>query len=90
MLIEKQTATDTQKKQAENWEIWTCDSDEFHYDYEQTVSLIVQSGSAVLTLADGSQTAISAGDFVTIYAGASATWAIEPPIRNAFCYHPLS
>lgn len=81
-----QATADTQRKVAD-WDIWTCDDPTFAHDYDRTVSLLVNAGKAILTFADGETADLQAGDFMTIYQGATATWTISEALRNSYCYH---
>jgi uncharacterized cupin superfamily protein len=69
------------------WEVWVCDGPEFHHDYNQSVTLYVHAGKAVVNFVDGSQADLRAGDSLTIHKGARAIWDIETPIRNSYTYH---
>lgn len=69
------------------WDIWFSEGPEYQYDYEITTSMYVNEGAAVLTFDNGESVDLQAGDFLTIFKGASATWAISEPIRNSYQYH---
>ena len=85
--FKRRLATEDTKRKVVDWDIWECADAEFSHDYDRTVSLYVNEGSAILSFADGSQVDLQAGDFLTIAQGASAVWAISSPLRNSYCYH---
>jgi len=68
------------------WEVWTCDGPEFRHDYDQTVTLYVHRGAAVVDFKGGGRADLRPGDTMTIRKGASAVWAISAPIRNSYVY----
>lgn len=84
---QRRKATADTVRKIVGWEIWECSDASFSHDYDRTVSLYVHAGAAVLTFASGEQVDLQAGDFLTIEAGASATWAISAALRNSYRYH---
>lgn len=79
-------SADTKRKITE-WEIWKCSDPEIQYDYDRTVSLFVQEGSAKLTFEDGATLTLHPGDFLTVEKGANVTWRVTSPICSRFRYH---
>lgn len=71
----------------DSWAVWTCDGPDFRYDYDQTVTLYVHEGRAVVNFTDGTKADLRAGDSMTIQRGASAVWDISAAIRNSYTYH---
>ncbi|MEH6631627.1 MAG: cupin domain-containing protein [Halopseudomonas aestusnigri] len=86
-LFERRKATEDTKRKVVGWEIWECSDPTFSHDYDRTVTLYVHEGAAVLTFSDGEIVDLMPGDTLTIREGASATWAINTPIRNSYQYH---
>jgi len=85
--FKRRQATADTKRKIEGWDVWECDDETFQHDYDRKVTMYVDHGDAVLTFADGEVVDIKAGDTLTIQAGASASWQINVPIRNLYCYH---
>lgn len=83
----RRKATADTKRKVKGWEVWECTDATFAHEYDRTVTLYVNEGSATLTFRDGETVEIEAGDTLKIEAGASAKWDIAPPIRNSYCYH---
>lgn len=67
------------------WKVWACDGPEFRHGYDQTVTLYVHQGRALVTFADGTSADLRPGDSMTITRGARAVWDILAPIRNSYC-----
>lgn len=86
-LISCRVANADIQRKTRQWALWECDDPTFSYHYDQTVSFLVKSGRATLTMQDQQTTEIRQGDFVTIWSGAAANWVIHEPICNAYCYH---
>lgn len=82
----RQATADTKRK-VEGWDVWECNDETFQHDYDRTVTMYVDRGNAVLIFADGEVVDITAGETLTVQAGASASWQINAPIRNLYCYH---
>lgn len=71
------------------WDEWACADAEFRYEYEQTVTLYVHQGAAIVSFADGSHAELIAGDTMTIRQGSKAIWAISEPIHNSYMVVPV-
>lgn len=85
--FKRRKATADTKRKVEHWEVWECHDTAFAHDYHRAVTLYVNEGGAELTFGDGETVEIEKGDTLTIHKGARATWTIQPPIRNRYCYH---
>lgn len=80
----------TERENARDWDVWAHDGTApFEYDYDQTVTLIVEEGGAVLTFQDGQAVEIAVGTKLTIFAGNSARWQFTAPIQNRYQMHSV-
>lgn len=86
-FFKRREATEDTKREIAGWAIWECADPTFSYEYDQTVTMFVHEGAAVLTFSDGKVLDLRAGDTLTIENGASADWVISKPIRNSYRYH---
>ncbi len=78
--FKRRMATVDTKRKIIGWDIRECPDQTFAHNYERTITLYVHQGSTSLTFSDGETVKIQAGGTLTLQAGASATWAVEPTI----------
>lgn len=83
----RKTANDTVRHATGNWEIWNCEGPDYRHDYDRDVSLLVNTGKAIVSFSDGLQVDLQPGDLMTIFSGVSASWSILDPIQNLYIYH---
>ena len=61
---------------------WTCTPGLFKWNYRDDETLHMISGEAFLTLEDGKEHRIGAGDVVYFPAGSSCIWRITEPVQK--------
>lgn len=83
----RKTGNDTVRHAAGSWEIWNCQGPDYHHNYDRDVSLLVNTGKAIVSFSDGLQVDLQPGDLLTIVSGVSARWSILDPVENLYIYH---
>ena len=76
--------TDTQKRQAQSWPIWTKEVSEFPWEYDEQETCLILDGDVTVTNEEGEQFAFGAGDWVVFPQGMKCTWKINNDVRKHY------
>lgn len=83
----RRTASPELTREAASWDVWDYAEPEYRHEYTTDVTLIVNSGGAVLTFGNGEKVDLIPGDSLQITQGTKAHWVFTVPISNSYCYH---
>ncbi len=67
-----------------DWPIWTKETSEFPWYYEETETCYFLEGEVVVTPEDGSPVHMGAGDLVVFPRGMACHWKILKPVRKHY------
>ena len=63
-----------------NWPIWTKESSEFPWSYDESETCYFLAGDVIVTPNGDEPVSMGKGDLVTFSAGLSCTWEIRQPV----------
>ena len=67
-----------------SWPIWTCDTSEFDWEYEEKESCLLLEGEVETDLETVN---FSAGDFVVFPSGLKCRWKVIKPVRKHYTFN---
>ena len=67
-----------------SWPVWTKETSEFPWSYDQKETCYFMEGDVVVTPSDGEPVHVGKGDFVTFPAGMSCTWKIIRDVKKHY------
>ncbi len=70
----------------ETWPIWTKETSEFPWFYDESETCYFLEGDVVVTPEGGEPVAMGVGDLVTFPKGMSCTWKISKPVRKHYTF----
>lgn len=68
----------------ENWPIWTKETSEFPWTYDEKETCYFLEGDVVVESGDGEEVHVGKGDLVTFPKGMSCTWKVKTPVRKHY------
>ena len=69
-----------------DWPIWTKESSEFLWSYDDTETCYFLEGDVVVTPEGGEPVEMGAGDLVTFPRGMSCTWKIKEDVKKHYVF----
>lgn len=69
------------------WPIWTCESSEFPWKYDQNETCYLLEGEVTVIPDDGEPVSFQAGDLVSFPAGMSCTWKVTKAVKKHYRFH---
>ena len=69
-----------------DWPIWTKESSEFAWSYDDTETCYFLKGNVIVTPDGGDPVEVSAGDLVTFPKGMSCTWEVRGAVRKHYTF----
>lgn len=87
ITIENQPSPERlQKLGVFDWSIWTKETSEFPWTYEDAETCYFLEGDVVVTPDGGEPVTMGKGDLVTFPAGMSCTWNIKSAVKKHYCF----
>ena len=69
-----------------DWPIWTKESSEFAWSYDDTETCYFLKGDVVVTPEGGEPVEVGAGDLVTFPKGMACTWKIREDVKKHYIF----
>ncbi len=69
-----------------DWPVWTKESSEFAWSYDDTETCYFLQGDVIVTPVDGEPVEVGAGDLVTFPKGMSCTWKIRQDVKKHYIF----
>lgn len=83
VIIERLNSLEIEKRDVENWPIWTKDISKFATDYETDEECLFLEGEVIIETSEG-EFKIVAGDFVTFKSGHECVWDIREKVKKHY------
>ncbi len=85
-IVKKASQTDLEEQNVTSWPVWTKETSEFPWKYEQTETCYFLEGEVVVTPKGGRPVEIEKGDLVTFPKGMECSWVIRKPVRKHYTF----
>lgn len=82
VIVRKPSPDEAQ--QCRDWPIWTCDTSQFDWSYDQTETCLILEGQVTVTDQAGASVSFGAGDLVVFPVGLDCTWSVTEPVRKHY------
>jgi uncharacterized cupin superfamily protein len=87
IIVEKNPSQERLKELGiSDWPIWTKESSEFAWAYDDTETCYFLKGDVVVTPEGGEPVEMGAGDLVTFPKGMSCTWKIREDVKKHYVF----
>jgi uncharacterized protein len=83
MKIEMRKPTESEKKTASAWPIWTKEVSTFPWHYDEKETCLILEGE-VTVKAGGEEVSFKDGDYVIFPKGLDCTWNIKKAVRKRY------
>lgn len=77
---------DQEAANCKTWPVWTCDTSEFDWQYDQTETCLILEGEVTVTdnPAGADSVTFGPGDIVTFPRGLKCFWKVTQPVRKHY------
>ena len=86
VIIRTLNKNEFKEKEIQKWQIWTCETSIFPWEYTDKESCYILEGYVDVELEDGEKIAIGPGDFVVFPKGLKCVWHVREAIKKHFIF----
>ena len=84
MKPEIRKPTEDEKRLAGSWPIWTKETSQFPWEYDEKETCLILEGKVTVTNEEGEKFDFGAGDWVVFPVGMKCTWKIGKDVRKHY------
>jgi uncharacterized cupin superfamily protein len=83
ITVRKPAPGEVEKLGAKKWPIWTCETSEFDWDYDEKETCLILEGQVTIQAA-GQEVSFGPGDLVVFPRGLKCRWKVTRPVRKHY------